>query len=207
MTDGRFAPDGDDSSPVPEEFADWPVSVGQVLTGYGLTLVYSADPGGFSVDEFRRIPERRVELLDGIAMLKPELTPEHREVMADLYRRLCETCPDHLTPSDGHLDIQVGPATIFRPDIQLLSRAGEDAPRGLVVEARPNRERHVRNFEWDAKLHGFRDVGVTSYWVVDPVHPSLDAYELRYVKRNSFRLGDVCAKVQWNRWGPWARTP
>ncbi len=207
-TDGLLDVDGDADSPGPRtDFTDWPVPVGRVLIHDGLTFVHSSEPAGFSADDFRQIPERRVELLDGVAVLKPKLTPEHRQVMADLYRQLCETCPEHLVPSDGYLDVQVGPATIFRPDIQLLSPADKDAPRALVVEARPNRERYLRCPEWDAKLRGFRDVGAVSYWVVDPAYPSIDVYELKYLKRNSFRLGEVCAKRQWHRWGVWARTP
>ncbi len=117
--------------------------VGQVVTHHGLTLVTSSEPGGFTVDEFRRIPDDRVELLDGMAVLRPELTAEDRQVLAGLYEALCATCPQHLVPFDGVLDVQVGPATVFRPDIQVLCRRGVDPPRALVIEVRGGLSRGV----------------------------------------------------------------
>jgi Uma2 family endonuclease len=187
------------------DFTHWPVPVGGVTTRDGLTFVHSPARGGYSVEDFQTIPDGRVELLDGVVVVRPELTPAQRRVVGELYQDLCDRCPEGLTPSDGRLDVRAGRATVFRPDFQVLSRDGEDAPRLLVAEARPDRGPAHRAAEREAKLRGYRDAGIPSYWAIDPDKSTVAVYETRYVKRGSFRCEQVCARGQRYWWRPWAK--
>ncbi len=207
MGSGSRADDGRVSGAplVSQTFAHWPAPIGKIETRHGLTYVHSLEPGGFSAEEFSRLPVGdRVELRDGVVVVKPELIPAHRRVMDDLYEELCDKCPKDLIPFDGRLDVRIGPNTVFRPDIQVLSREGNDPPRVLVVDALPARDMWYRALERNTKRHGYLDAGVASYWIVDPEALSVAVYEMNYLERGDFGCGEVCVKGRRNRWGLWA---
>ncbi len=167
--------------------------------------MHSSEPDGFSVADHRRIPGGRVELLDGILVVKPELIPLHQRAVNDLYRKLRTTCPTHLDPLLGPLDVPVGPATVFRPGIVVRPRGKGRTLPTLVVEVRPDRGSYYRWHERQMKSHGYRDAGVPSYWVLDPDASSVAVYELTYHKRGSYSAGEVCAKGQRNWWRLWPK--
>jgi hypothetical protein len=139
-----------------------------------------------------------------VLVVRPDLPPEQRQVMDDLYRDLCEECPEHLVPFDGRMDVQVGPNTVFRPDFQVFSREVGDAARVLVVDALPGRDMWYRAPNRDVKRHGYKKAGVASYWICDPVTATVAVYEINYLKRSKFPCGDVCVTGRRNRWGLWS---
>lgn len=197
--DDRRTPE---TSPTRQTFAHWPVPVGRVKIDRDLTFIHSPEQDGYSIDEFRALPvDDRAELWDGVVVVRPDLVPECQRVIDDLFEELRERCPKGLIPSNGSLDVRVGEDSIFRPDIQILSREGEDPPRALVVDALPDRDMWYRALERDTKRHGYLDAGVSSYWIVDPSDLSVAVYEMRYHKRGLFRCEEICARGQWNHWG------
>jgi hypothetical protein len=202
---GSSAASTDDPDAQPA-FAHWPVPVGQLKTRGELTFVHSSEPGGFSVEEFFRIPDERVELLDGVVVVRPDVTALERRLMDGLHQELCDRCPKGFVPMYGPLDVRVGPVTVFRPDIQVLSGEGADAPRMLVVEVMPDRDYWHRRADRQAKLHGYRDIGVGSYWAVDPDTSLVTVYEINYLKKGSYRCDEVCARGQRYWWRMWAQS-
>jgi Uma2 family endonuclease len=198
-------------------FSRWPLPVGEVKTRHGLTFVSSAEPGGFSVEDLWRIPDdgRRVELLNGVAVVRPALTPAQQKIMRNLYVRLCDTSPKHLVPVDDQRDLRLGDATVLRPDIQVLprDRDKDEADRPgmagmfpeLVVELRPD---DGDSDERRAKMRGYRDAGIPSYWIVCPETATVAVYELKYIKRDSsvYRCDEVCERGRRYGWRLWAGT-
>jgi hypothetical protein len=164
---------------------DWPVPVGRVVRRHGLTYVHAAEPGGFSVEDFRRIPDGRAELVDGVVVLRPEPSPEGLRMLA----RICEDfadggCPAGYAAVAGPVDVRIGPATVLRPDVAVrLLGDDEGVLPVLVVEARPDYDTHHRWEERRAKFHGYRDAGVASYWMLNEETGKIRVYELNYMQR------------------------
>jgi Uma2 family endonuclease len=193
-------------------FTRWPLPVGDVRTRRGLTFVSSAEPGGFSVEDLRRIPDdgRRVELLNGVAVVRPALTPAQQKITRNLYVRLCDASPEHLVPVDDGRDLRLGEATVFKPDIQVVPRDDDEAggpgmfPE-LVVELRPD---DGDSDERRAKMRGYREAGVPSYWIVCPETATVAVFELKYIKRDSsvYRCDEVCERGRRYGWRLWAGT-
>lgn len=186
-------------------YADWPLPVGRVRHRHDLTFVHSAEPGGFSVDDFRRIPDDRVELVGGVAVVRPEPSREQQQVVDDLYKDLAATCPAGLAPFTGAHGVQVGPATVLRPDVLVRPPENDGAVPVLVVEVRPDYDPLYRWGERRAKFHGYRDAGVASYWTVNPDTGTVAVYELNYLVRpRRFTHGEVCKRGRQGGWRLWA---
>jgi Uma2 family endonuclease len=176
-----------------------------------MIFVCSAEPGGFTPADLARLPDdgRRVELLDGVALVRPALTPAQRQIVRDLYLRLCDTCPTHLMVVDGPHDVRVGPATVLRPDITVLPRgpAGDDDPRGgarpeLVVELRPDTS---ATGERSGRMRAYRDAGIPSCWIVDPAREQVAVYELKFIKRDiTYHRDEICERGHRYGWRLWA---
>jgi Uma2 family endonuclease len=176
------------------------------VTRHGLTYVHSAEPDGFTAADLEAVPESRVELLAGVLLVRPEPTPEERRMLDEVCERLRETRPRHVTVRRGPRDVRIGPATVFRPDLLVTARRGGGGVPLLVVETRPDRGAHYRWREREAKMHGYREAGVDSYWVVDPLRSMVAVYELVYRKRGEFPCDAVCARGWRNGWRLWAES-
>jgi hypothetical protein len=184
---------------------DWPVSVGKVRNVDDLTYVHSADPGGFSVEDFRRIPDHCVELLDGVVVVRPAPTPTGLRMVNQIYKDFADGgCPTGYEAVSGPVDVQLGPATILRPEIVVQRLGDDDAPPALVVEIRPDFDRHPRWEERRAKVDGYRDAGVASYWVLNEETGNVRVYELGYRQRQKLvGFDEVCAKGRRWQWRLW----
>jgi Uma2 family endonuclease len=194
-----------DSPTARRAFTHWPLLIGDIKTRHGLTFVSSAEPGGFSVDDLRRIPDdgRRVELLKGVVVVRPPLTPGQQQLIRNLYIRLCDTCPKQFMAVERR-DVRLGEATVFRPDVQVVPHDEDDGTfPEIVVELRPD---DTDSDERRAKMHGYRDVGVPSYWIVNPEKARVAVYEIKYIKRDTlmYRCDEVCERAQRYRWRLWA---
>jgi hypothetical protein len=185
-----------------QPWKSWPVPVGRVVRRDGLTFVHATEPDGFDVEEFRRIPDGRAELLDGVVVLRPEPTAATLRMLARIYEDLANGgCPDGFTAVHGPVDVRVGPATVLRPDVAVMpADGGEDALPVLVVEARPDYHTHHRWEERRAKVHGYRDAGVASYWTLNPETGKIRVYELGYMQRPKQVVHDKAVGTG-RRWG------
>jgi hypothetical protein len=178
-----FAPPDLGSAP---DVAAWPLPVGRVERRGPLTLVHSRLQGGFSVAEYKLIrePGRRVELVDGVAVVGPVPPPSHRRAVLAVYLAVDAACPDGCCAFVGPLDVVAGPAAVYAADLVVWPERdpdpGPDAdadadgdgdgdggnvgPPVLVVDVlgdggdRDPRERAA----------GYRAAGAGWYWAVDP---------------------------------------
>jgi hypothetical protein len=191
-------------APAPGAFTGWPLPVGRVATVGELTYVYAPGCGGFSAEEFRRIPDGRVELVDGVVLVRPAVTAGQRQVLDELYKALYDRCPAGLVPCNDTLDVQVGAATVFRPDLQVLTEDGDEARSVLVAEIMPGHGRRPGRADRAVKLRGFKDAGVATYWAVDPDEFLVAVYDLQH-GRNASPGGEAApgpGKRYW--WQMWA---
>jgi Putative restriction endonuclease len=155
-------------------FTHWPLPVGRVEKRHGLTFVYSLEPGGFRIGDYLKVPDKnRIELWDGIMVVYPPADKRTLALTKYFYELLAHLCQVALDPYIGPLDVPIGRATVFAPDLLVLPPSG---PPALVVEFRRDTT-PSRNRERWAKLAGYARAGVKNYWAVDPSTLTLTAHE------------------------------
>jgi Uma2 family endonuclease len=139
--------------------------------------------GDWTVEDLEGIPDDglQYELADGVLLVSPAPRPLHQRVVARLFVLLEKVVPPELEVYFAPLDFQPTRRTSLQPDLLVVRRSdvGElniTAPLLLAVEVLSPSTRAK-----DLLLkHGlYRDSGVASYWVVDPLVPSLTVWELR----------------------------
>ena len=120
-------------------------------------------------EDLDRLPDDglRYEVLDGQLLVNAAPRPRHQDVVAELFRRLDDACPDDrrvyigvaLTAATG--DGPVPDLLVVRPE-----RVGERGVVGpeLIVEVL---SRSTRRTDLGRKRELFAELGVPSYWVVD----------------------------------------
>jgi Uma2 family endonuclease len=166
--------------------------------------------GRFTRSDFERLPEDagdglRYELLDGAIVMTPSPGVRHQKAVVRLLRLLDEAAPDGLHVLVAPLDVYLPTDDILEPDVLVIDDDAvvDDKLQGtvprLVVEvlSPSSRRRDVGD-----KLTAYRDAGVPTYWVVDPIDPRLQVWELRdgeYVA-----LADVSGDEAWTAEAPYA---
>jgi Uma2 family endonuclease len=122
------------------------------------------------------------ELLDGVLLVTPATVLRHQRAAGHLYLLLTEACPPRgLEVYFAPVDWQPDDRTSLQPDLLVVrdedvEHANIRAPLVLAVEIlSPS----TRRKDLILKRSKYEDVGVTSYWVVDPQAPSLTVFELR----------------------------
>ena len=138
--------------------------------------------GDWTVEDLKGLPDDglQYELADGVLLVSPAPRPVHQRVIGNLNELLRAAVPPGLEVFFAPLDFQPSCRTSLQPDLLVVWRSdvGElniTAPLLLAVEVLSPSTRAK-----DLILkHGlYRDSGVASYWVVDPLVPSLTAWQL-----------------------------
>ena len=168
--------------------------------------------GRFTRADFEKLPEDagdglRYELLDGAFVVTPTPTFRHQKVVLRLAQLLDAVVPSGLHVCVSPLDVYLPTGDILQPDVLVVDDAAivDDKVQGgvplLAVEvlSPSSRRRDVGD-----KLTAYRDAGVPSYWVVDPISPRLRVWDLRdgeYVV-----IADVSGDEEWTAAAPYAVT-
>jgi hypothetical protein len=188
-------------------YKDWPVPVGDVVVNADeVTLIHSATPGGFRVEDLEEIPDRRVELLDGVIAVRPPITPLQRRWLNDAGAELSRRCPPGTEPVVGEgASVRDGERTLLRPDLG-LARRGDGSPL-MSVGVRPDPDQSVRQHERWFRLVAYARIGIESVWFVNDRTGAVTAYDLRLTRRQRTFSGLVqaCAMAHEYGWGPWRR--
>ena len=176
------------------------------------TMTAVETSGRFGRADFEALPEDagdgiRYELLDGAIIVTPSPGYRHQVAVVNLLVVLRAATPDHLRAVVAPLDVHLPTDDILEPDLMVISPDAivDDKVQGgvplLAVEvlSPSSRRRDVGD-----KLTAYRDAGVPSYWVVDPINPRLRAWELRdgeYVE-----IADVSGDREWTAQAPYPVT-
>jgi Uma2 family endonuclease len=143
--------------------------------------VMAADTA-FTREDLDALPDdgRRHELLDGAFLVTPSPGFAHQDVLMRLIDLLRPTLPSGLVLLAGPFDVTLSDHTVVVPDLLVAPRSqftARDLPGAplLVVEVRSPSTALI---DRTTKRHLYEQAGVPSYWVVDPIAPSITVLEL-----------------------------
>jgi Uma2 family endonuclease len=172
-----------------------------------MTAVDSA--GRFTRADLWAMPDdgRRYELLDGAIIVSPPPRVRHQRATFRVALLLRSAAPPGLEVLPAPLGLFFPDEDYLEPDVMVFdpSVVEDDQVQAgmplLVVEvlSPSSRRRDVGD-----KLTRYRDAGVPSYWVVDPINPRLRAWRLEdgaYVE-----IADVHDEEEWTAEQPFAVT-
>ncbi|HET6625951.1 MAG TPA: Uma2 family endonuclease [Nocardioidaceae bacterium] len=123
----------------------------------------------------------RYELIDGILVVTPAPSRRHQTIVVNLVVALKQGCPDDLQVLTAPFDVALSADTVMQPDLLVGRRADfteKDLPAAPVV-AIEVLSPSTRRVDLTLKRSRYEEAGCPSYWVVDPVGPSLTTWELR----------------------------
>lgn len=120
----------------------------------------------------------RYELIDGTLIVTPAPGAAHQTAVGNLHLALRAAVPDHLQVFLAPFDWVVSDSTVLQPDLMVCRRADVTpkhlaGPPLLAVEVlSPS----TRSIDLGAKRLAMAAAGVATYWVVDPLAPSLTVF-------------------------------
>ncbi len=125
-----------------------------------------------TVDDIANLPEDlHYELIDGRLVLTPLALPIHQLLSSETAYAIRERCPDEFIINVEQA-ILIDRRNELRPDVVLIREEGAgyspvlpgDVP--LVVEVV---SKSLQRNDRELKLKKYADVGIPSYWVIDPL--------------------------------------
>ncbi|HHV22568.1 MAG TPA: Uma2 family endonuclease [Propionibacterium sp.] len=147
-----------------------------------MTAMPRAGGAEWTVDDLDLLPDDglQYELLDGLLLVTPAPVVMHQRVIGNLYLLVRAACRPGYEVFLSPLDWRPDRRTSLQPDLLVIRN--EDAgvknltaPLVLAVEVlSPS----TRRKDQVLKRSKYEDSGVQSYWIVDPVEPSVLALEL-----------------------------
>lgn len=153
-----------------------------------VTVVHSPDHL-LSLDEWDALPEdnsRRYELVEGVLVVSPKALPQHQRICWRLAAQLEPQLSEAWTVViDTELAVDsTDPPTVRAPDSMVVRTAvyNQNPPRfdpADVLLAVEVLSKGTRRTDQITKFAEYSEVGITHYWLIDPVDPlSLLAYRL-----------------------------
>ena len=136
---------------------------------------------GLVADDLDDFPEdgHRYELVDELLLVSSAPSEEHQVMVGNLLVLLSLTAPSTMRVLTAPVDVRFTPTRQLQPD--LLVRAGRhlgrprtDVPLLAVEVLSPGTRRH----DLELKREVYAAGGVPSYWVCDPLEPSVTVLEL-----------------------------
>lgn len=135
-----------------------------------------------TVDDLEAMPDDgyRRELIDGMLLVSPAPGLRHQKMAAKLVVALDARCPDDLHVLPAPFAVRPSTMTELQPDV-LVARA-EDLTEKLLPVA-PVLAVEVLSpsstiNDLNNKKAAYARLGVPSYWVMDPLAPSMIVFEL-----------------------------
>lgn len=123
----------------------------------------------------------RYELIDGALVVTPAPAMRHQRAVLRLATMIERQCPVGLETFLAPFDVRLAEDTVLQPDL-LVARQADLTERNLPtapVLAIEVLSPSTRLIDLNLKRARYEAAGCASYWVVDPVEPSLIAWDLR----------------------------
>lgn len=141
--------------------------------------VKSREARDWTVADLDALPEdgNRYEILDGELLVSPTPDERHQIRAFDLAKVLDAACPPDLLVYASPIGFRVGERRHLEPDVAVKSRAGFRDPTAvplLVVEVLSPSTWQV---DMRRKRAAYAEMGVPSYWLVDPLAPAVTVLE------------------------------
>lgn len=152
---------------------------------------------GWTYDDYAALPDNgsQYEIVAGMLELKPSASTTHQRVSLQILRQLFDSCENEYIIIAAPMDVILSDQDTRQPDILMVHRTRAHivqehavvGPPDLVIEIlSPTSIKRDRTM----KLRTYAQFCVPEYWIVDPVHLTIEQYSLVQAGR-SYELLNV----------------
>jgi Uma2 family endonuclease len=136
----------------------------------------------WTVDDLRDLPDDglRYELVDGVLLVSAAPSNLHQVVVGELHVLLRAACPADARVMLAPTDYQPTQRRSLQPDLLVARRAdvGREPISAALLLAVEVLSPSTRSVDRLLKHGVYAESGVASYWVVDPLVPSVEVWRL-----------------------------
>lgn len=144
--------------------------------------------------EFLGMEEPRYEIVEGIRYeLKPAPTVTHQQISGLLHIMLYQTCHTNGTILYSPIDVYLDDENQFQPDLVYILHENAEIIKEKRIEGAPDLVVEILSPSTSTndkirKKRQFERHGVKEYWIVDPVHRTVDQF---FLTNRKFELYDT----------------
>jgi Uma2 family endonuclease len=164
-----------------------------MITTEELLVVTPADwvpgppQGSWTYDEYAALPDdgHRYEIVNGVLVMIPAPTPEHQEIIGEIYSAL----RTHIKLAGlgrvfmGPIDVYLGPKKVFQPDVVVILNEHLDRVQAKKIVGAPDLAVEVASpstvaFDRLVKYEIYARAGIAEYWIVKPTRRTVEVLAL-----------------------------
>lgn len=136
----------------------------------------------WTVDDLDALPDDglRYELVDGVLLVSAAPSQLHQLALTNLVHLMVGACPLPMRTLVAPVDVRFSRTRQLQPDLTVfpsLDLTGT-VPRALPLLAVEVLSPSTRAVDRTLKRQVFQDGGIPSYWLLDPLEPSLTVLQL-----------------------------
>ncbi|MBO8155851.1 MAG: Uma2 family endonuclease [Bacillaceae bacterium] len=158
---------------------------------------------GLTYEDYANLPDdgQRYELVNGtLEMLAPAPSSEHQVISNNLSAVINQSCRFDYFILDAPIDLILSNHEVRQPDLvmihmerrHIITRRGIEGAPDLVVEIlSPSTAMNDKKSKWET----YARFGVNEYWIVDPVHRTVEQHVL-HGEKSKYDLNEVYGKEE-----------
>ncbi|MCF6093699.1 Uma2 family endonuclease [Microaerobacter geothermalis] len=144
--------------------------------------------------------EERYEIINNIRYdLKPSPTVKHQRILGYLHKSLDATCHNNGVIIFAPMDVYLDEGNIFQPDLIFILHENSEIIKEARIEGAPDLVAEILSPSTSQndkirKKAQYERFGVKEYWIVDPVHFTVDQFVLengRFLLNATYGEGDT----------------
>jgi Uma2 family endonuclease len=149
--------------------------------------------GSWTYEDYAALPAdgRRYEIVNGVLVMAPAPTPEHQDIVGEIYvaLRAYVKLAGLGRVFMGPLDVQLSPENTFQPDLVVLLNAHLERVAEKKISGAPDLAIEIASpstaaYDRLTKYEKYAQAGITEYWLVKPTRR---AVEVLVLERGEYR--------------------
>ncbi len=164
-----------------------------ITTKEELSVVTPADwvpgppQGSWTYEDYAALPDdgRRYEIVNGVLVMAPAPTPEHQDIVGEIYvaLRAYVKLAGLGRVFMGPLDVQLSPENTFQPDLVVLLNAHLERVAEKKISGAPDLAVEIASpstaaYDRLTKYEKYAQAGITEYWIVKPTRRTVEVLVL-----------------------------
>ncbi len=170
-----------------------------ITTKEELSVVIPADwvpgppQGSWTYEDYAALPAdgRRYEIVNGVLVMAPAPTPEHQDIVGEIYvaLRAYVKLAGLGRVFMGPIDVQLSPENMFQPDLVVLLNAHLERVAEKKITGAPDLAVEIASpstaaYDRLTKYEKYAQAGITEYWIVKPTSRTV---EVLVLERGEYR--------------------
>jgi Uma2 family endonuclease len=174
-----------------------------IRTKEELSVVTPADwvpgppQGSWTYEDYAALPDdgRRYEIVNGVLVMAPAPTPEHQDIVGEIYvaLRAYVKLAGLGRVFMGPLDVQLSSENTFQPDLVVVLNAHLDRVAEKKISGAPDLTVEIASpstaaYDRLTKYEKYAQAGITEYWLVKPTRRAVEVLVLEHGEYRSLGI-------------------